>query len=41
VLLRALAETPELRLRVLVGEDALDRTVDGCTPPTCSTRAGT
>jgi len=29
VLLRALAETPELRLRVLVGEDALDRTVDG------------
>ena len=29
MLLRALAETPELRLRVLVGEDALDRTVDG------------
>src|SRR5215470_315053 len=29
VLLRALAETPDLRLRVLVGEDALDRTVDG------------
>jgi len=29
VLLRALAETPALRLRVLVGEDALDRTVDG------------
>jgi hypothetical protein len=29
VLLRALAEMPELRLRVLVGEDALDRTVDG------------
>src|SRR5215470_14711004 len=29
VLLRSLAETPELRLRVLVGEDALDRTVDG------------
>ena len=29
MLLRALAETPELRLRVLVGQDALDRTVDG------------
>lgn len=29
MLLRALAETPELRLRVLAGEDALDRTVDG------------
>ena len=29
MLLRALAETPDLRLRVLVGEDALDRTVDG------------
>ena len=29
MLLRALAEAPELRLRVLVGEDALDRTVDG------------
>src|SRR5258707_12421261 len=29
VLLRGLAETPDLRLRVLVGEDALDRTVDG------------
>jgi Purine catabolism regulatory protein-like family/PucR C-terminal helix-turn-helix domain len=29
VLLRGLAEAPELRLRVLVGEDALDRPVDG------------
>ena len=29
VLLRALAEAPDLRLRVLVGEDALDRTIDG------------
>ncbi len=29
MLLRALAEAPELRLRVLVGEDALDRTVNG------------
>src|SRR6516165_5277486 len=29
VLLRALAGAPDLRLRVLVGEDALDRTIDG------------
>jgi hypothetical protein len=29
VLLRGLAEAPDLRLRVLVGEDALDRPVDG------------
>jgi len=29
VLLRSLAEAPDLRLRVLVGEDALDRKVDG------------
>jgi hypothetical protein len=29
VLLRGLAEAPDLRLRVLVGEDALDRTIDG------------
>ena len=29
MLLRALAEAPDLRLRVLVGEDALDRTIDG------------
>jgi hypothetical protein len=29
VLLRALAQAPDLRLRVLVGEDALDRPVDG------------
>jgi len=28
-LLRSLAEAPDLRLRVLVGEDALDRKVDG------------
>ena len=29
MLLRSLAEAPDLRLRVLVGEDALDRKVDG------------
>ena len=29
MLLRGLAEAPDLRLRVLVGEDALDRPVDG------------
>ena len=29
MLLRALAEAPDLRLRVLAGEDALDRPVDG------------
>ena len=29
MLLRGLAEAPDLRLRVLVGEDALDRKVDG------------
>src|ERR1700722_7123714 len=29
VLLRALAEAPELRLRVLVGEECLDRAVTG------------
>src|SRR5499427_10731258 len=29
MLLRSLAEATDLRLRVLVGEDALDRTIDG------------